>query len=242
MKKEYIVIAVAAILCSYILGKAYTYKYQQQETISVTGLGESEFESDLIVWNGYITAESTNMSSGYAVLENNKQLVEAYLKQNSIPQDEVVFQFVNVEKLFESVYNADGNWVGQRFTGYRLRQQFTIESKDVDAVEAVSRGISSLIAKGVQIEAQHPQYYYTKLDEVKLDLIEQASEDARNRARKIAKNAGSSREGRLISSRMGVFQITGANSNEEFSAGGAFNTSSRSKKARITIRAEYRVK
>ena len=41
---------------------------------------------------------------------------------------------------------------------------------------------------------------------------------------------------------MGVFQITGANTNEEFSAGGSFNTSSRQKKARITMRVEYRVR
>jgi len=46
----------------------------------------------------------------------------------------------------------------------------------------------------------------------------------------------------VASARMGVFQITGANANEEYSAGGSFNTSSRQKKARITMRVEYRVK
>lgn len=45
-----------------------------------------------------------------------------------------------------------------------------------------------------------------------------------------------------LPARMGVFQITGANTNEEFSAGGSFNTSSRQKKARITMRVEYRIK
>lgn len=48
--------------------------------------------------------------------------------------------------------------------------------------------------------------------------------------------------GGVASARMGVFQITGANTNEEFSAGGSFNTSSRQKKARITMRVEYRIK
>lgn len=50
------------------------------------------------------------------------------------------------------------------------------------------------------------------------------------------------RLGGVTSARMGVFQITGANTNEEFSAGGSFNTSSRQKKARITMRVEYRIK
>ncbi len=74
-----------------------------------------------------------------------------------------------------------------------------------------------------------------------MGLIETASADARTRAEKIASNAGT-KIGRVASARMGVFQITGANSNEEFSAGGSFNTSSRTKKARITMRIEYRVK
>ena len=76
---------------------------------------------------------------------------------------------------------------------------------------------------------------------MKLSLIERASADARTRAEKIAANAGA-KIGKVRSARMGVFQITGANTNEEFSAGGSFNTSSRNKKARITMRIEYRIK
>jgi hypothetical protein len=147
---------------------------------------------------------------------------------------------VNVNKQYESIY-ANGNWAGQRFTGYRLTQGFTIESRDVEAVENISREISSLIAQGVSIEASQPDYYYTRLDDVKLGLIEKASADARIRADKIARNAGA-KIGGVASARMGVFQITGANTNEEFSAGGSFNTSSRQKKARITMRVEYRVR
>ena len=97
------------------------------------------------------------------------------------------------------------------------------------------------MAQGVGIEVMAPDYYYTKLDDVKMGLIETASADARTRAEKIARNAGA-KLGRVASARMGVFQITGANTNEEFSAGGSFNTSSRQKKARITMRLEYRVR
>ncbi len=238
---KYLVLALAAILCAVVLGRAYTYKYRSQDTIVVTGLGETEFVSDLIVWSGALTAESQSVAAGYAQLEANKQKVQKYLKEKGIPTDAVVFEFVNVDKQYESVYGANGNWAGQRFTGYLLRQRFTVESTDVEKVEIVSREISSLIAQGVSIEAYAPDYYYTKLDDVKMGLIETASADARTRAEKIADNAGT-KIGRVASARMGVFQITGANTNEEFSAGGSFNTSSRTKKARITMRIEYRLK
>ncbi|MEG1622136.1 MAG: SIMPL domain-containing protein [Alistipes sp.] len=238
---KYIIIAIAIIVSAWILSKAYTYKYRAQETVVVTGLGETEFTSDLIVWNGIITAESPNVEAAYAHIESSKKKVYDYILSKGIEAKAIVFQSVTVNKLYDPITAANGNWMGQRFTGYQLSQSFTIESNKVEAVESVSREISSLIAQGVAIDAPQPDYYYTQLDNVKLDLIEKASADARVRAEKIARNAGA-KLGNVTSAKMGVFQITGANSNEEFSAGGSFNTSSRMKKARITMRIEYRLR
>ena len=238
---KFIIPGIAAIVCAFVLGNAYTYKFRAQDTVVETGLGETEFASDLIVWSGAITAEAANAAAGYAQIETSKRKVQEYLAAKGIPAEAVVFDFVNVNKQFAPVYNAGGSWAGQRFTGYELRQRFTVESEEVDKVEAVSREMSSLIAQGVSIEAYQPDYYYTRLDDVELSLIERASADARTRAEKIAVNAGA-KIGKVRSARMGVFQITGANTNEEFSAGGSFNTSSRQKKARITMRIEYRIK
>ena len=238
---KYLILGLAAVVCAVVLGRSYTYKYRSQDTVLVTGLGETEFTSDLIVWTGTLTAEAQNVAAGYAEIEKSKRKVREYLASKGLPADAAVFEFVNVEKQYTPVYNASGNWAGQKFTGYQLRQRFTLESKEVEKVETISREISSLIAQGVSIEAYAPDYYYTKLDDVKMGLIEKASADAHMRAEKIAANAGT-RIGRVASARMGVFQITGANTNEEFSAGGSFNTSSRQKKARITMRIEYRVK
>ncbi len=223
-----------------IAAGAYRYKYRAQETVLVTGLGEQEFTSDLIVWRGWIIAQDTSAEAGYKTLETSKQKVLEYISSKGIEPENVVFMFVNVNKTFEPIY-SNGNYIGQRFTGYELRQEFTVESTDVETVENISREISSLIAQGVQMEAWQPDYYYSKLDELKLELIEKATADARQRAQKIAKEAGS-RLKKLKNARMGVFQITGANTNEEFSAGGNFNTSSKNKKARITMRLEYNLK
>ena len=238
---KHIIIALAIVLAAWLLGRAYTYKYRSQDTIVVTGLGETEFASDLIVWSGELVYETQDVASGYAQLERNKKKVIDFVTSRGLKAEQIVFKFVNVYKQTEPVYNAAGNYAGQRFTGHRLSQGFSIESADVDKVESISREISALIAQGVSIEAYQPSYYYTKLDDVNLSLIEQASADARARAEKIAENAGTA-IGRVASAKMGVFQITGANSNEEFSAGGSFNTSSRQKKARITMKVEYRVK
>ncbi|MDO5497613.1 MAG: SIMPL domain-containing protein [Alistipes sp.] len=237
---KYAIIGVAVVVSAWLIGDAYKYKYQTEDTITVTGLGETEFSSDLIVWRGEVYADTFNVSEGYATVEQYRKQVTDFITSYGIPAEAVVFSFVNVEKLYSSQYNDEGNYIGQYFSGYNISQNFSIESEDVSIVEKISREISALIADGVNLNVYSPDYYYTKLDNVKLSLIEEASADARARAEKIAGAAGADID-KVASVKMGVFQITGRNSDEEYSAGGSFNTSSREKKARITMRIEYKI-
>ena len=119
-----IVICAAIIVCAFILGGAYKYKYKEQNTIVVTGLGEEEFVSDLIVWRGWIVVDNPSITDGYAQLEVNKRKVQDFIMQKGIAPDDIVFMFVDSYKNTEPIYQ-NGNYVGQRFTGYTLRQQWS---------------------------------------------------------------------------------------------------------------------
>ena len=118
---KYLIIGAAIVVSAWLLARAYTYKYHAQETIVVTGLGETEFSSDLIVWNGFITAEAQNVEAGYAQIESSKKKVYDYLLSKGIAAEAVVFQFVNVPKQYEPVYSANGSWPdsGLPVTGFR---------------------------------------------------------------------------------------------------------------------------
>jgi hypothetical protein len=131
-----------------------------------------------------------------------------------------------------------GNRIESIFDGYKLTQNVTVESKRVDKVEQLSREISQLIDAGIILNSQQPQYYYTKLAELKLDLLARASKDGTDRAAKIAENANGAL-GNLLRADMGIFQITGQNSDEDYSWGGTFNTTSKRKTASITVKMEF---
>ena len=77
--------------------------------------------------------------------------------------------------------------------------------------------------------------------ELKLEMIAEATKDAKARAEKIAENAGA-KLGKLKKSDMGVFQIIAQNSSEDFSWGGSFNTNSKKKEANITMKLVYQIK
>ena len=238
---KYVIIGCSVIISVIVLSFAITYYGRAKDTIAVTGLGETTFTSDLIVWSGNITVDSSDKLGGYKQIEANQQKVANYLSRNGITDAEVKWSFVNSNKNFNSVYNDNGHYIGSRFVGYNFSQSFTVTSANVDNVERVSREISSLISQNVDIDSYTPEYYYTKLEDLKLELIEKASRDARLRAENVVLNAGA-RLGKATSARMGVFQITSSTGEEEYSYGGTFNTSSKEKKARITVRMEYRLK
>lgn len=238
---KYLIIGCSVIVSVVILSFALTYRTRSCDTISVTGLGETVFMSDLIVWEGVISVESNDKLEGYKQIENNQKKVNEYLVANGIKSDEVKWGFVNSEKEYYSAYNDEGNYIGSRFSNYLITQTFIVTSKDVDNVERISRESSTLIAKNIDIDSRSPRYYYTQLDDLKLDLIENASKDAYMRAKNIVNNAGA-RMGKASSAHLGVFQITDPTGTEEYSYGGTFNTSSKEKKARITVRMEYRLK
>jgi len=236
-----LILAVAVIITALILAGAYKSKFNKQVTISVTGLAEKSFASDLIVWRGEYQRKSLDLKAAYALIKNDESNVKQYLKSNEIKENEIVFSSIDIEKEFDIKRNDEGKQIATVFAGYKLSQKVTVESKDIDRVEVVSREVTKLIESGIEISSLEPSYYYTKLSELKIDLLAKASADAKKRAETIAVNSGG-KLGKILKADMGVFQITAPNSNEDFSYGGTFNTSSKNKKASITIRINYAIK
>ena len=152
----------------------------------------------------------------------------------------MIYSAVSTNERFKRVYSEDGDYIGEEFTGYELTQSVQIESKEVDKIEKVSREITELLNQGVQFYSEAPRYYYTKLADLKVKMISKATEDARLRAEKIAEFSGGTM-GSLESAKMGIFQITGQNSKENYSWGGTLNTASREKTASITMKLVYKV-
>jgi len=235
-----IIIALAVVIAAFLFSNAFQNRNQSNDTVSVTGLGKKDFVSDLIVWSGSFSKKSIILKEAYAALDSDREKIKAYLTSKGIAGNEIVFSAVNFNKDFDFVYNENGSTKQQIFTGFSLTQTVTIQSKEVNKIEELSRQSSELINSGVEFYSNAPEYYYTKLAELKVKMIAEATKDACVRAKSIAENAGA-KLGNLKKSDMGVFQITGQNSSEDFSYGGSFNTVSKNKTANITVKLVYQV-
>ena len=231
-----LVLAIAFVLGIWIAGSTYL-SVRKQRIVSVTGNAEQDFESDLIVWSASFRVQRATLGDAYTEIERERSVVQDYLKQSGLKPDCYSFGILDVTQSYSSGYDTHGNYQ-QVPNGYVLTQSVTITSKDLDGVEQLSKSISSLISQGVEITSQAPNYYYTNLDDLKHQMLRQASEDALDRAEEIA-SGSRGKVGKLQNASMGVFQIVGKNAGEDYSWGGAFNTSSRQKTISVTVRATY---
>ncbi|MGB4576290.1 MAG: SIMPL domain-containing protein [Paludibacter sp.] len=234
-----IVISVSFIISMLFISNAIINRNSSENIISVTGLAERDFESDLIVWKSRFTVKKMDLVNAYADLKKQSEMINNFLAVKGIETKSMTFSAVEISKEYSTSYNEKGNAFSV-FDGYRLTQQISITSKDVEKIEKVSREITELINSGIEITSLSPQYYYTKLSNLKIEMLAEASKDALLRAQTMAQN-GDAKLGKMVGSTMGVFQIVAQNSSEDYSWGGSFNTSSKNKTASVTVKVQYKV-
>ncbi|MBM7853935.1 hypothetical protein JOC37_000300 [Desulfohalotomaculum tongense] len=218
-KSRYLVIAAAIlsaalVICAFVLAKPLENYAKSKSSITVTGSAKKQIKSDLVVWRGSFYREAEQLDVAYKDLKADLETVKAYLVDKGIPEKDIVVSSINTSPQY--IYNKYGN-TGE-ISGYRLSQEIEVESKDVDKLTAIARESTELIEQGILFESYPPEYFYTKLNDLKIDMLAEATKDAKKRAEKMAESTGS-KIGHLRSARMGVFQITPVHSNEVSSLG-----------------------
>ncbi len=204
------VLAIGLVVASAIIGWSYTKSKKGDESITVTGSAKKRIQSDLIVWSASITAQSEQLSDAYKQLAENMPKVKKYLTDKGISENQITIS--SIDSVQERNRDSEGVQTG-KVTGYSLKQTIQVNSVEVEKVSQIAREATELINQGIFIESSSPQFLYTKLGEMKIEMLAEAAKDAKNRAEQIAKSTGNS-IGTVRSAKMGVMQITPADSNE----------------------------
>lgn len=184
-----------------------------ERTIRVTGSAKRRIVSDLIEWSATVRAESKDKLSAYRKLHADVESTVAYLKAQGVPDNQIFPDSATVEETYTTVYEGTGEdrISKEVLTGYLGRQAVTVRSADVQKIETVSRSITELLEKDIAVTSGTPAYYYTKLGELKIDMLSEASKDARTRAENMLKSAGGASLSSLKDADMGVINVNPAN-------------------------------
>jgi hypothetical protein len=229
------VVGAAAILAG-ALGYWVRVRYREP-TISVTGSATRRIRSDRVLWSAVVVARSTTLAGAFQVLSNGTPRVKRFLTEKGIAAGEVTVGSIQTEELYAR--NEDGIEIREQIVGYVLTQPVSVTSGDIALVTRVSQDVTQLIQDGVDVRSDTPEYIYTGLGPLKVQLIAEATKDARDRANRVAKNTGS-HLGTLVNARVGVVQVNAANESE-VSWDGVYDRTSIEKDAMVAVTTVFTV-
>ncbi len=203
------IFSLAFIIFGFILSSAWRNHTASNETINVTGSAKKDIISDYAILRGSLNSFSNSASDAFHKLEAQKPALLGYLNSFGFTKDKVKFLTVSNNPVYEIGSNGVTT---NTVIGYSYSQRLEIPSNDVQIIKRVSLEIASLVDKGVSFTIEQPEYYYTKLAQIKIDIQAEAAKDALVRAQKIAESTNS-KIGSMRNAKMGILQITPKNSN-----------------------------
>lgn len=210
-----VALAIGLILSSLIFGWFFEKSRKGDQIVTVTGSARKRIKSDLVVWSAGVTYQAPTLAEAYRSLSENVPRVKQYLIGKGIPENEITISSITTTTLRKTDENGQES---AEISGYSLRQQLDVRSTDIDKIAQIAREATELINQGILIESNSPQYLYTKLGDLKIEMLGEAAKDAKTRAERIAASTGNS-IGNVRSAKMGVMQITAADSTEVSDAG-----------------------
>ena len=231
-----VALALGLVMSSIIFGWFYSNAKKGDEAITVTGSAKKRIKSDLVVWSAGVAVQSGQLSAAYGQLSNEIPKIKQYLIGKGIAEDQMTTSAITTTTL----HGKDSNGIEtSEITGYSLSQSISVRSDDVEKIAQIAREATELINQGILIESSAPQYYYTKIGDLKIEMLGEAAKDAKTRAEQIANSTGNS-IGAVRSAKMGVLQIAPADSTE-VSDMGMYDTSSIDKDMTAVVNISFAV-
>lgn len=225
------ILGVSLIGAAAVAGNAYLAGKRADDAVTVTGSSKRNVKSDTAKWVAQITRPTTggNLKGASELIKKDMDAVVAYFKAQGIDQKDLTISPVYNDPVYKQ--NYDG------VQDYTLRQTVTYQATDVDKVTNMAKDVSQIQSQGVPFATLSLEYYYSKLADLRVDMLSEAIQDAKNRADQIA-TSGGVELGSLKTASSGVVQVLAPNS-LEISDYGAYDTSTIDKQVISTVRATF---
>ena len=175
----------------YLLGAAAIEFKQFDRSVTVKGLSEREYKADIVIWPIQFTAAGNDLETLYVSIEANTSKIKEFLASNGVEHDEISFSSPSITD--KSAQQYGGNTKPE--FRYSAIQTVTVYSKNIDAVINVMGALSTLGKQGIVFSGTNYQsqteYLFTRLNEIKPEMIEEATRKAREVATKFASDSDS---------------------------------------------------
>lgn len=238
--KTYYILTAGLIIAAFILGSFFYQAVKDQNTIKVVGVSKRAFTADKLKWalTFETKVDKDQLDQGYLEMKKKLNAFKKEINTEAIETEQFNVQPITVNKEFNYLTK---NGTSQRvFTGYTLKQYLFLITDDIQAVENLVLDPLKLYNKDIRITGSNLEYFYSEIDQLKKEIIAEATVNARARAEKMLENTDLKLD-KVISMKSGIFQITEPYSTNTSSLG-VYNTSSKNKEISVTAHALFSIK
>lgn len=207
-------VAVGIIVLGFSLKSGIKGFIQKERVVSVKGLAEKEVEADRVIWPLTYKEIGDNLSVLYNNMEKKNKTIIGFLKENGIEENEIT---VSAPEIIDMQAERYGN--NQVPYRYNVTSVLTVTSSKVNLVRKLMTSQSDLLKEGIAISGGDyrytTQFLFTKLNDVKPGMIEEATKNARATAQKFAEDSDS-KLGKIRSATQGQFSISDRDANTPY--------------------------
>ncbi len=171
--------------------------------VEVKGLAEQNVKSDLATWSINFSVSGDNLKDLYQKISQSQKTVNDFLVKNGFDSASIQQGALNVIDNFANQYGTSN----AKLPHYQLTNSVTVSSNNVDLVAKVSQNAGELVNDGVIVTNNSISYFYTGLNSIKAQMLDNATRNAKVAAETFAKNANS-QVGKIRSASQGMFTIS----------------------------------
>ena len=208
-------IMVGLIVLGAMMPRAVEKYRSYDRTVNVKGLCEKEVKADKVIWPVVYKVMANDVQSIYDQTDAGNAQIMAFFESGGIAADEIT---VAVPQISDKLANEYGD--NNRAFRYIAKNVITVCTSDVDKVLALMSRQSELLKKGVVTDGSNQwenpvEFRYEGLNDIKPEMIEEATRNAREAAQKFAKDSDS-RLGKIKTANQGTFTIENRDSNTPY--------------------------
>jgi hypothetical protein len=196
-------LATGLCLASLVLARAWT-RIAESQVVNVTGSARKNVRSDLVVWRANFSVDAPTLLEAQQKLRADHAKVAAFFSTRGI--EGFAASPVQIREITARQRNGEEDTTTTVRVGYRLSQSLEVRSPDVERLPRLAGDSSELLEQGVAFMSEGFEFIYTKAGDAKIEMMAEATKDARACAEQIAQQGGGAIK-ELRSARMGVVQI-----------------------------------
>lgn len=236
-----LILSLGLIVASAVLGYAFKTLNRNSNSITVKGLAEKAIQADAARWEIHLRTSyaSDSKREAYQLLDQQMKVLQRYFVQHGFKDTDIKLGNKNSNTYYEETENAEGRLI-REFKGYTAEQTLTVNTREIRKIAQAAKNMYQLDENGISVK-DTPEYLVSNLEEIKMSLIANATQNAHNRANEFAK-VGHVKVGAMKSASQGAFYILPeSGSDEDSDYGGAYDKQTINKIARVVVTINYAI-